>query len=85
MAVIDDAAAALVERWAPAAPVAVKAQAVAMAKPWLALMPEIDLRDGSEGASFPGPRTKHAIIHSGAGALLAPWRVVRAHRVEARS
>ena len=83
MAVIDDAAAALVERWAPAAPVAVKAQAVAMVKPWLALQPAMDLRDGSEGASF--PLSRNAIIHSGAGALLAPWRVVRAHRVEARS
>ena len=80
-----DAAGSLVDRFAPSAPDAIKTVAVNRLARWLQSFPA----DGSTNAVF-GDQTlssakpgMDALKGSGAGAMLAPWRLVRARAVTA--
>ena len=74
------AAAALVERYAPAAPQPIKNEATIRAAGWLAQHPAASVRSESVGdirTSF-APTHLSALRHSGALALISPWKVRRA-------
>ena len=71
---------ALVGRYAPDAPEAVLREAVVRAAGWLAQQPAAAVRSESIGelrTSF-APTHTGALRHSGAMALLSPWKVRRA-------
>ena len=73
-------AAALVERFAPDAPTAIKCEAVIRAAGWLREAPSYGARSESEGeisTSYTASSTG-ALRVSGAMALLSPWKVRRA-------
>ena len=70
----------LVERYAPAAPDAIKREAIIRAAGWLADAPSAGIRDESVGgisASYSVSMTG-CLRHSGAMGLLSPWKVRRA-------
>ena len=74
------AAAALVERYAPDAPSEIKNEATIRCAGWLAQHPAASVRSESVGdirTSF-APTHLSALRHSGAMALLSPWKVRRA-------
>ena len=76
-------ATALVERFAPAAPSAVADEAVIRCTGWLAEQPAASRLSGQVGdisASY-AVGSLSALRHSGAGALLSPWKVRRAGAV----
>ena len=80
---IGSVAGALVERYANAAPQAVKNEAVIRCAGWLADSPSSGIRDESAGqlsASYSASMTG-ALRHSGAMGLLSPWRVRRAGKI----
>ena len=73
-------AAALVERYAPGAPAAIKCEAVVRCAGWLRQAPTYGARSESEGeisTSFT-PSATGALRASAAMALLSPWKVRRA-------
>ncbi len=72
-------AAALVERYAPAAPQAVKDEAVIRAAGWLADQPPAVAKEtvGPMSVEYM-PARQSALRHSGAMAMLSPWKVRRA-------
>ena len=73
-------AAALVNRYAPAAPTAIANEAVIRTAGWLAEQPSaVDHQSESEGdirTSY-APTMQSALRHSGAMALLSPWKIRR--------
>ena len=74
------AAATLVERYAPDAPIAIKNEATIRCAGWLAQQPAAAVRSESVGdirTSF-APTHTSALRHSGAMALLSPWKMRRA-------
>lgn len=77
-------AAALVERHAPAAPQPIKNEAVIRCAGWLCQQPAGSVRSERVGDLSTGysPAMLSALRHSGAAALLAPWRVRRAGSIE---
>ncbi len=77
---LGPAAAALVERYAPDAPIAIKNEAVVRAAGWLAQQPAAAVRSESVGdiSTSYAPTHTGALRHSGAMALLSPWKVRRA-------
>lgn len=73
-------AVALVERYAPKAPEAVQNEAVIRTAGWLSEQPPAGVRSeslGDETYEY-APAMVSALRHSGAMALLSPWRVRRA-------
>ena len=74
------AAAALVERHAPGAPSAIKNEATIRCAGWLAQQPAASVRSESVGDIRTGfaPSMTGALRHSGAMALLSPWKIRRA-------
>ena len=74
------AAAALVERYAPDAPIAIKNEAVVRTAGWLAQQPAAAVRRESVGdiSTSWSPALASALRHSGAMALLSPWKIRRA-------
>ena len=69
----------LVTRYAPDAPDAVANEAVIRTAGWLAEMPSAAITSESEGdirTSY-APTMQSALRHSGAMALLSPWKVRR--------
>ena len=73
-------AVALVERYAPKAPEAVQNEAVIRAAGWLHEQPPAGVRIetiGDEAFEY-APAMVGALRHSGAMALLSPWKVRRA-------
>ena len=77
---LGSTAAALVEAFAPGAPQPVKNEAVIRTSGWLAEQPTAAVRSESVGAisSSYAPTHMSALRHSGAMALLSPWKVRRA-------
>ena len=73
-------AAALVERYAPAAPETIKCEAVIRTAGWLRQAPSYGARSESEGDIRTGytPSATGALRASGAMALLSPWKIRRA-------
>ena len=73
-------AAALVERYAPGAPDAIKCEAVIRCAGWLREAPAYGARSESEGDIRTGytPSATGALRASGAMGLLSPWKVRRA-------
>ena len=71
---------AMVARYAPAAPEAVHREAVTRTSGWLAEQPAAAVRSESVGdiSSSYAPTHMSALRHSGAMALLSPWKVRRA-------
>ena len=71
---------AMVERYAPGAPDAIKREAIIRAGGWLAGTPKDDIRDMSAGplSSSHTPSMRACLRHSGAMSLLSPWKVRRA-------
>ena len=72
--------AALVERYAPGAPQAIKDEAVTRTAGWLAEQPAAAVRSESTGdisTSF-APSMQSALRHSGSMALRSPWKIRRA-------
>lgn len=77
---LGSTAAALVERYAPGAPQAVKNEAVIRCAGWLHSAPadgKVSATVGPVTASH-SPTRYAALRHSGAMSLLAPWKVRRA-------
>ena len=77
---LGSTAAALVERYAPDAPQAVKNEASIRAAGWLVEQPSAAIRSESIGdvsTSF-APSLTSALQHSGAMGLLSPWKIRRA-------
>ena len=74
------AAAALVEAYAPAAPIAVKDEAVLRCVGWILQAPETGLRSRTVGPISADyvPSMTGALRMSGGKGLLSPWRVRRA-------
>ena len=75
---------ALVERYASSAPEAIQSEAIIRASGWLAEQPMASIRSEETGdirTSYATSGT-NALKHSGATALLAPWRVYRAGVIE---
>ena len=74
------AAAALVERYAPGAPGAIKNEATIRCAGWLAQQPAASVRSESVGDIRTSYMPAHlsALRHSGAMALLSPWKIRRA-------
>ena len=73
---IGEAAAALVSRYAPSAPVAVRNEAVVRTVGWLLDSPAGNIRSESAGpftTDF-APSQRGAMMHSGAKSLLYPYR-----------
>ena len=73
-------ASALVDRYAPDAPDAISNEAVIRAGGWPWEQPSAAIRSESEGdisASY-APTHMSALRHSGAMALLSPWKIRRA-------
>ena len=81
---IGAAAAALVGRHAPGAPGEIKDEAVVRCAGWLADQPMASVRDETTGDISTSYNTASlsALRHSGAMALLAPWRIYRAGVIE---
>ena len=77
---LGSTAAALVERYAPGAPQAIRNEAVIRAAGWLCQQPAAAVRSESEGEIRTGyaPAMHAALRHSGAMALLSPWKIRRA-------
>ena len=76
---LGETAAALVERYAPAAPDPIKCEAVIRCAGWLAEQPAAAVRSESIGdisTSF-APSMQSALRHSGSMALLSPWKIRR--------
>ena len=73
-------ASALVERYAPDAPAAIKCEAVIRSAGWLREAPAYGARMESEGdiSTTYTPSATGALRASGAMALLSPWKVRRA-------
>ena len=74
-------AVALVERYAPEAPVAVQNEAALRCAGWLAESPAGPIRSEATGdirTTFDGARSLGALRHSGAMGLLTAWKVRRA-------
>ena len=84
---LGSTAAAIVERYAPAAPQAVKNEAVIRLAGWLRSSPPGDLvPTGAGGLEFTWrPAGRNALRNSGAAGLLAPWHRPRAMVLEASS
>ena len=80
VAALGSTAAALVERYAASAPGAIKRESVIRAAGWLAQQPAAAVRSEAEGDISTGFAATHvsALRHSGAMALLSPWKVRRA-------
>ena len=81
---LGETAAALVERYAPDAPDAIKREAVIRCAGWLAEAPAAGVRLESIGGirtSF-SPAMTGALRHSGAMGALAPWKVRRAGAIK---
>ena len=77
---LGSAAAALVERYAPDAPMAIKNEATIRCAGWLVQQPAAAVRSESVGdirTSY-APTHTGALRHSGAMALLSLWAVRRA-------
>ena len=74
------AATALVERYAPEAPEAIRDEATIRTAGWLAEQPAGAVRSESVGdiSTAFAPAMTSALRHSGAMALLSPWKVRRA-------
>ena len=73
-------ATALVERYAPDAPDAISNEAVIRTAGWLAEQPAAAITSETEGdirTSY-APTAMSALRHSGAMALLSPWKIRRA-------
>ena len=73
-------ASALVTRHAPAAPDAISNEAVIRTAGWLAEQPSAAITSETEGdirTSY-APSMQSALRHSGAMALLSPWKIRRA-------
>ena len=71
---------ALVDRFAPAAPDAISNEAAIRAAGWLSEQPSATITSEAEGdirTSY-APSMLSALRHSGAMALLSPWKVRRA-------
>ena len=77
---LGSVAAELVERYAPAAPQPVKNEAVIRTAGWLRDQPSVALRSEDVGPLSVSYATTHvsALRHSGAMALLSPFKVRRA-------
>ena len=73
-------ATALVERYAPGAPSAVQNEAAIRCCGWLNEQPHAAVRAESVGdiATSFAPSMQSALRHSGAMALLSPWKIRRA-------
>ena len=73
-------ATALVERYADGAPDAIANEAVIRCAGWLAEQPSAAIRSETEGDISTSYASTHmsALRHSGAMALLSPWKVRRA-------
>ena len=73
-------ATALVERYAPDAPDAISNEAAIRSAGWLADQPSAAIRSETEGdiSTDYSPSQMSALRHSGAMALLSPWKVRRA-------
>ena len=73
-------AAALVERYAPDAPQAIKDEAVIRASGWLRMSPSYGARMESEGeiSTTFSPSATGALRASGGMSLLSPWKIRRA-------
>ena len=73
-------AAALVERYAPSAPQAIKNEAVIRCAGWLHGQPAAAVRTEAQGeiSTSYAPTMQSALRHSGAMALLTAWKVRRA-------
>lgn len=74
-------AVALVERYAPGAPVAIQNEAVIRTASWLVGTPAGGVRSEAEGdirTGYDTARSLGALRHSGAMGLLSPWKVRRA-------
>ena len=73
-------AAALVERYAPGAPGEIKNEAVVRTAGWLAEQPHAAIRSEETGeiSTSYNPASLSALRHSGAMALLSPWKIRRA-------
>ena len=72
--------AAMVERYAPGAPQEIRNEAVVRASGWLRDQPASATRDITVGplSTSYQPSSMSALRHSGAMALLSPWKVRRA-------
>lgn len=77
---LGSTAAALVQRYAPAAPQPVKNEAVIRTCGWLKDQPSAAVRSTTVGplSIDYAPSNMSALRHSGAMALLSPWKVRRA-------
>ena len=77
---LGSTAAALVERYAPSAPQPVRNEATIRCAGWLAQQPAASVRSESVGdiSTSYAPTHTGALRHSGAMALLSPWKVRRA-------
>ena len=72
---------ALVERYAPDAPEAVQNESVIRMSGWLVETPHAGVSSETTGdvrTGFDGARALSALRHSGAMALLSPWKIRRA-------
>ena len=77
---LGETAATLIERYAPAAPDSIKRESAIRAAGWLKEQPAAAVRSESTGdisTSF-APSMQSALRHSGAMALLSPWKIRRA-------
>ena len=72
-------ASALVERYAPEAPEAISNEGAIRSAGWLADQPSAAIRSETEGdiSTDYAPSQMSALRHSGAMALLSPWKVRR--------
>lgn len=80
---LGSTAAALVEAYAPSAPQPVKNEAVIRTSGWLAEQPSAAISSEAQGdirTSY-APTLMSALRHSGAMALMSPWKVRRAGAV----
>lgn len=70
----------LVSRYSPDAPEAIRSEAIIRTSGWLAEQPMAAIRDEKTGDVSTAYATNNlsALRHSGAMALLSPWRVRRA-------
>ena len=81
---LTDTAAALVARWAPAAPAGVQADAAGLLVKVLTVDPATrDAAYGGQRITRPVGLHRGAMRESGAAGLLEPWRVRRALPIEA--
>ena len=80
---LGSTAAALVERYAPAAPQSIRNEATIRCSGWLGAQPSAAIRDEKVGelAISYNPASMSALRHSGAAAILSPWKIRRAGRI----